>query len=73
MQKGKGDGEKKGPNPVEGLVRLCIGLAEEAIDEGNKRSWEDVFGQLAPVCVEILEELKDKEVSTVLRRYGHLF
>lgn len=49
---------------MEGLVKLCIGLAEEALADGNKRSWEDVFGQLAPVCEAILEELEDKEVST---------
>jgi hypothetical protein len=44
------------------MVKLCLTLAEEALDNADKRSWDDVFGMLAPVCAEILEDLEDKEV-----------
>ena len=36
------------------LKDLCMLLLEEAIDDPTKRSWEDVFGAMAPVCEEFL-------------------
>ena len=36
------------------LVGLCLRLLEDAVDDPAKRSWEDVFGALAPVCEELL-------------------
>ena len=66
LKQGGGDGdweEKSGPSVEDRLEKLCLSLATEALDNANKRSWEDVFGKLAPVCEMILEDLEDSDVS----------
>ena len=51
-----GIGKGNGDNPLVGKVLgLCLRLLEDAVDDPEKRSWDDVFGALAPVCEDILK------------------
>ena len=49
------------------MLGFCLKLAEEAIDDPEKRSWDDVFGALTPVCEDLLNMVSEMYQSELPR------